>query len=150
LNGADLHAKSNDGVTPLHTAAFGGKVEALTLLLEHGADLHAKSKAGFTPLHDAAYGGKVEVLTLMLEYGADLHAKSNGGVTPLHSAVSAGMVEALTLLLERGADVPAQTITARRRFTAQKRKDIFMWILCSWDKAPTDIAGDTRRQTEWI
>jgi ankyrin repeat protein len=39
--GFDPNAKDKDRVTPLHTAAMAGHVDAVRVLLKHGADLHA-------------------------------------------------------------------------------------------------------------
>jgi hypothetical protein len=41
--------------TPLHIAAFNGRLEVVKLLCLRGADPHAKDKDGYTPLDDARY-----------------------------------------------------------------------------------------------
>lgn len=48
--GADVHRKSNEGLTPLHSAADGKNVASATVLLAHGADLNARTNDGATPL----------------------------------------------------------------------------------------------------
>ncbi len=48
--GADIHAKSYDGMTPLFSAADGKNLAAVKLLLEHGADAKAKNNEELTPL----------------------------------------------------------------------------------------------------
>ena len=45
-DGADLHARDNDGWTPLHSAAWKGHREAITALLDAHADLHARDNDG--------------------------------------------------------------------------------------------------------
>ena len=50
--GADVNAKDEYGLTPLHFAA--AKDAAAVVLLEHGADVNAKSNKGATTLHGAA------------------------------------------------------------------------------------------------
>ncbi len=49
--GADIHAKSNNGNTPLHSAACYGHLEVVKYLKSVGADIHAKNNIGWTPLY---------------------------------------------------------------------------------------------------
>jgi len=48
--GADVHCRSNDGLTPLHSAADGKNLASATVLLAHGADSSALTSDGLTPL----------------------------------------------------------------------------------------------------
>jgi ankyrin repeat protein len=49
-HGADVNAKAENDVTPLHTAAARGNLESATLLIDRGADLGAVTKDGKTPV----------------------------------------------------------------------------------------------------
>ena len=50
--GADLEARDESGLTPLHVAAGGSAVPAVvTALVNAGADLEARTESGLTPLH---------------------------------------------------------------------------------------------------
>ena len=49
-HGADIHARNNLGMTPLHYAAGSGNVQWVETLLEKGANVHAKKNRGETPL----------------------------------------------------------------------------------------------------
>lgn len=42
--GADIQAKTRDGLTPLHCAARSGHDQVVDILLENGAFMHAKTK----------------------------------------------------------------------------------------------------------
>ena len=54
--GADIHAKDEKGITPLHYAAWSGNMSIVKYLTAKGADIHAKDEQGsITPLHHAAY-----------------------------------------------------------------------------------------------
>src|SRR5450759_809328 len=59
--------------TPLRTAAAGGHMEIVNLLLERGADVNLPEE-GIAPrghaLHSAAYNGHMEIVKLLLEKGA--------------------------------------------------------------------------------
>lgn len=63
--GADPNAKSREGTTPLHSAAFTGDLEIAELLLAHGADPNAADPKGHTPLDVARDRKNVEVATAL-------------------------------------------------------------------------------------
>ena len=104
-SGADVNAKNNDGLTPLHWASSNEHIEIVKLLLEHGADVNAKNDDGYTPLYWASRKGHTEIVNLLLKYGADVNTKDDDGNTPLYYASRNGHAEIVKLLLEHGADV---------------------------------------------
>ena len=107
-NGANVHAKDEDGLTPLRLAARYNATETAALLLKNGADVNAKDNDGWTPLHLAARENAPETAALLLKNGADVNAKNNNNVTPLHSAAWQNATETAALLLKNGADVNAK------------------------------------------
>ena len=54
------------GMTPLHLAAWAGKVEPALLLLDAGAETNLCSRNGATPLHLASEHGNYGVVSLIL------------------------------------------------------------------------------------
>ena len=90
--GADVHARQNDGPTPLHDAVTA---EVVALLLAAGADIEARARYSgryqprgrdMTPLHVAAKRGNAAVFMALLEAGADPTALDIEGKTPLDHA----------------------------------------------------------------
>ena len=77
-------AYAYDGWTPLHLAAFFGRIDAARILLDAGADVHAVSRNGLTntPLHAATAGKHSEVALLLLAHGAKADVADAGGYTP--------------------------------------------------------------------
>ena len=84
--------------TPLHNAAYEGRVQVVEELLARNADVHARNSRGFIPLHDAMTGGKPEIVFLLLDHHSDLNATNQFGQTPLGFGLAqdrAGLVEIL-------------------------------------------------------
>lgn len=77
-----------DGYTPLHRAAYGGHVDAVSALLSAGSKVNPRTVDGWTPLHSACRWSRVTVASCLLQHGAELNAQTNGGLTPLHLAAS--------------------------------------------------------------
>ena len=71
-DGADLNAKDNVNMTPLHWAVNNSQKETVELLIANGADVSAKTDNDTTPLHSAAHWGHKEIAELHLANGARL------------------------------------------------------------------------------
>lgn len=108
--GVNIHARNEDGETPLYLAAEAGHADIVTLLLDAGAQINARDKDGKTPLHLAAQMGHAEVVAILLEEKreAEINARDKNGGTPLHLAAAAGYAEIVTMLLAGGAKVDAE------------------------------------------
>jgi ankyrin repeat protein len=108
-DGADLNAKDNVNMTPLHWAVNNSQKEIVELLIANGADVNAKTENGWTPLHSAAGKGYKEIAELLINKGANVNAKgSKQKETPLYTAASEGHREVAELLIDKGADVNAK------------------------------------------
>jgi ankyrin repeat protein len=101
-----LGARSPEGFTALHLAAFFGGGAAVRLLLAAGAppDADADNPPRVRPLHSATAAGDHDAVLALLEAGADPNVRQEGGYTPLLQAAHADDPELARMLLEHGAD----------------------------------------------
>lgn len=109
-------ARSTDGYTALHLAAFFGKAEAVRALLAAGARVDAltANEMANQPLHAAAAGRHIEICRLLVAAGAPVDVAEHGGYTPLHQAAQHGDNELVELLLSAGAGTDATDAVGRR------------------------------------
>ena len=106
--GADVHARQEDGPTPLHDAATA---EVVALLLEAGADIEARATylgwrqpngRDMTPLHVAAKRGNAAVFMALLDARADPSALDIEGKTPLDYAREQKALQELEVVKRSG------------------------------------------------
>ncbi len=95
------------GKMPLHHAARGGHVEAISLLLDAGSekDVQDETGEGMTPLLLSSSLGRVEAVRFLLESDIDQNRSTTvDGKTPLFMAVQRGHLEVVRLLIASRAD----------------------------------------------
>jgi ankyrin repeat protein len=86
--GADVHASSKTGFTPLMFAAQQDDAESIRILLHAGAKRNdAQPKTGLTPLMIGSAMGNTKAVDLLLDNGADPNLADANGYTSLHRVV---------------------------------------------------------------
>lgn len=111
-HGADVHARTTIGLTPLMAVVNAGDLEAVDVLLEAGARVNDSTLDGnSTPLALAVSHGHLDVVARLSEAGADWHFRNDLG-TLLHAA-SKGRnttVELLQLIVDAGVPLEATDV----------------------------------------
>ena len=67
--GTDVNAKSDEGITVLHEAAWRGSKEIVELLISEGADVNAKDVKGGTPLDLTILYKQAQIAALLRKHG---------------------------------------------------------------------------------
>ncbi|XP_041806168.1 ankyrin repeat and SOCS box protein 9-like [Chelmon rostratus] len=89
--------------SPIHDAAFNGRVLALQRLIAQGAGVNLSTLDQVTPLHGACIQGHEACAKLLMENGANVNSSTVNGQTPLSEACARGHVTCVSLLLQHGA-----------------------------------------------
>ncbi|GHV34666.1 hypothetical protein FACS1894187_05730 [Synergistales bacterium] len=106
--GADVNARSKNGITALMFAAWKNpNPKVVALLLDNGANLNAKNRYDMTLLMWAArLNPNPEVIETILDYGADINAKNKDGKTAImYAAEQNPNPDVVLSLLVHNADV---------------------------------------------
>ena len=67
-NSADIEARSQNGETPIFTAARNGHEDIVKFLLQKGADKKAEANGGLTPLQVATLNGHQAVVSVLRSF----------------------------------------------------------------------------------
>jgi len=112
-NGADVHARNKEGLTPLMGAIIGerkGSVSLVSLLLDRGADVNASTATmarghAITPLFIAIQKGDKDLVQFLITRGANVNQKGNNGdeMSPLAWAQLNKQQDIANLLAANGA-----------------------------------------------
>ncbi|XP_033868430.1 ankyrin repeat and SOCS box protein 11-like isoform X1 [Acipenser ruthenus] len=89
--------------SPLHEAAFHGRLLSLKTLIAQGFNLNITTIDRVSPLHEACLGGHVACAKVLLENGANVNSVTVEGITPLYNACCSGSAACVNVLLEYGA-----------------------------------------------
>ncbi|KAK5053766.1 hypothetical protein LTR84_001727 [Exophiala bonariae] len=112
--GADIDAKTAEGLTALHEASRTGDFRLIMALVDDmGADPRPKLIDGNEPIHLAAQEGREIAVRVLIERGADVNVLNGRGLSPLHMAADNAKWEAVQTLLWFGADPRLETYEAR-------------------------------------
>lgn len=106
----DVRARTGDGATALHWAAYRDDHVTAALLIAAKADVNAVNDLGVTPLWVAVTTRSTAAAATLLKAGANPNVIPPTGMTPLMVAIRTANVEAVKLLLAHGAHVNVKEV----------------------------------------
>uniref|UniRef100_A0ABM5FYH3 Ankyrin repeat and SOCS box protein 11 n=1 Tax=Pogona vitticeps TaxID=103695 RepID=A0ABM5FYH3_9SAUR len=107
--------------SPLHEAAFQGRLLSLKTLIAQGFSVNIVTIDRVSALHEACLGGHVACAKVLLEHGARVNAATVDGITPLFNACCSGSAACVNMLLEHGARPQIENYSASPIHEAVKR-----------------------------
>jgi len=118
-------ARSADGFTGLHLAAYFGHAGCVRRLIEAGADIEAIAQhaSKVRPLHSGVAGPSEEVVEALLSAGAECEVRQEDGFTPLMGAAAGGSERLVRWLLSAGADRSAKSDDGRTALDLAREHD---------------------------
>jgi len=84
--GVKIDSTSDDGLQPIHFAAWNSQIDMVNYLLDQGASVSATNDKGMQPLHFVAHSDGVAMAELLIMRGADVNATDNKMRQPIHIA----------------------------------------------------------------
>ncbi|HVN98020.1 MAG TPA: ankyrin repeat domain-containing protein [Syntrophorhabdaceae bacterium] len=98
---------------PIHpsdlvSAARGGNIETVNMLLAKGLDVNVKDGKGYPIIILAAMNGHTETVKVLLDKGANINARGDHNSTALMLSAMGGHDETVKLLIDRGSDINAR------------------------------------------
>jgi ankyrin repeat protein len=106
-SGADVNAKSKDGMPVVGLAIESRSLDLVKLIVSSGADINATDGRGHSVLF-LGMSNHPEITNYLIRSGADVTVKGGWGTTPLHKAVEYDHTETIKLLILAGADSTAE------------------------------------------
>jgi rhodanese-related sulfurtransferase len=104
-----LHARIDNGMSPLMLAALQGERALVEELLALGADPNHVNDDDHHALWFACVHGDPELVSLLVAHGADVDNQNVNGATCAIYAASTGKLEVLRRLVEAGAKLDTET-----------------------------------------
>jgi rhodanese-related sulfurtransferase len=104
-----LHARIDNGMTPLMLAALKGERSLVEELLTLGADPNHVNDDDHHALWFACVHGDPELVSLLIAHGANVDNQNVNGATCAIYAASTGKLDVLKRLVEAGADLGKET-----------------------------------------
>ncbi|XP_033985026.1 ankyrin repeat and SOCS box protein 11 isoform X1 [Trematomus bernacchii] len=89
--------------TPLHEAAYQGRLLHLRSLIAQGFHVDTLSLDRVSALHEACLGSHYACAKFLLDSGANVEAVSTDSATPLFNSCSSGSAACVRLMLQHGA-----------------------------------------------
>jgi ankyrin repeat protein len=104
-NGADVNAKGDYNLTPLHEACTNKNIDVARILIEKGADVNAMDRYGRAVLYSACGIGDIDMVKLLIEKGADVNKQNQHGESAILFSCNHDDTAIVQCLIDNGADV---------------------------------------------
>ena len=149
-----INSKTNEGLTPLHYAAYEGNLEISKLLINNGADYTTVTNLGKNVLHLTAEGNQPSLMLYYFDKKIfDISCQDFNKSTPLHWACYSGAFESIKFLINLNAEINSfdkNELTPLHLATLYNKKNIVVKLLQNGAvKDVTNSKGETPLYLAW-
>ncbi|MDH5681199.1 MAG: ankyrin repeat domain-containing protein [Spirochaetota bacterium] len=131
------------GSSPLHVAAYYGRLKIAELLLNEGADINdrdlGKVNPDWRPIHYAIINKKNKMAIYLMKKGAELNVKTKDGGTPLHFASSTELTDVIEELIKGGAELNPKTDSGLTPLDLAKTTKVKSVLILAGAKSGKDL-----------
>jgi ankyrin repeat protein len=110
MNGADIFAETDQGVTPLIFAISNNHTRVAKLLIDFGSDVNKVTIKGDSPLLIAVKNQNEELAEALIRAGSNIDITDRYDASPLHYASVYGYLQLVDILLYYEAPIDKKTI----------------------------------------
>ncbi|KTD42871.1 ankyrin repeat domain-containing protein [Legionella parisiensis] len=140
-NGANMHIKNKNGMTPLDIAIVKGHIESVRVLLNHKSALDCDSLTSNndSPVHLAIKENNIEVLKLLIDRGFKFDSPDDPKNSPLYLALKLKKYAIARYLISEGASLENiklnkfEATTSFKLFADITNRDEFVNIISKTD-----------------
>lgn len=133
----NIHARIDNGMSPLMLAALKGEVTLLEDLLALGADPNHVNDDDHHALWFACVHGDPHLVSRLIAHGANVNNQNVNGATCAIYAASTGKLEVLKRLVEAGADLKKATSTGYSVMESASTLPVLKYLRGFMDRSAT-------------
>ena len=136
-----IHARAENGMSPLMLAALKGKRALVEELLALGANPNHLNDDDHHALWFACVHGDPDLVSLLLAHGARVDNQNVNGATCAIYAASTGKLEVLQRLVQAGADLGKETSGGYTALESASTLPVLKYLRCLAPERPALVAA---------
>jgi len=102
--GANVNARTETGLTPLHYAVIDDNIEVVKILLDYKADINAVTSLNESAFYSSVCHDMEEMIDFLIDK-VDINIRDFEGQSPLHKAIETQNLKVACQIMDQGGDI---------------------------------------------